>query len=103
MTSLRKDGSVAKVRIRQEHNTHIAFLLTHGFAARTVIRSGLARWLATQQVRVTVISPNANETYFQEECERETITLQQEPKSGGRIAQLFRTYRPYFLDDVLNN
>jgi hypothetical protein len=103
MTSFRKQGSVAEVCIRQERSMHIAFLLTHGFAARTVIRSGLARWLVTQRVRVTVISPNANETYFQEECQRESITLEQEPKSGGRIAQLFRTYRPYFLDNVLNN
>ncbi len=83
--------------------SHIAFMLTHGFMARMVLRSGVARQLIEQGFRVTVISPNADESYFQEECQQEHVTLCQEPQSTGRIADWFRTYRPYLLDDVMGN
>jgi CDP-glycerol glycerophosphotransferase (TagB/SpsB family) len=82
---------------------HIAFLLTHGFAARMMIRSGMARRLIAQGARVTAISPNADEAYFQAECQHEGVALQQEPNGTGRIASWFRTFRPYFLNDVMNN
>ena len=82
---------------------HIAFLFTHGFAARMILRSGIARRLVTHGFRVTVISPNADEAYFQRECQHEQVDLYQEPLSTGRIADWFRTYRSYFLDDVMEN
>jgi hypothetical protein len=84
-------------------DTNIAVLLTNGFAARTMIRSGVARLLIAAGARVTAISPNANEDYFWEECHAQGIALQQEPKNGGRSAELFRAYRPYLLDGVLGN
>ena len=82
---------------------HIAFVLTYGFMARMVLRSGVARRLIEQGFRVTMISPNADELYFQKECEQEHVALCQAPQSTGRIADWFRTYRPYLLDDVMNN
>jgi hypothetical protein len=103
MSPLDNVDSVAEAPIRQKCDTHIAVLLNDGFAARTVIRSGVARWLIAAGARVTVISPNADETYFQQECQREGVALHQDPKRGDRIAQRFRVYRPYFLDDVMNN
>jgi hypothetical protein len=86
-----------------KRDTHIVFLLTQGFSARTVIRSGLAHLLVTQGAQVTVVSRNANEIYFQQECHTEGLQLKQEPKCGGRVAYRFRAYRPYLLDDVMNN
>ena len=103
MRSLTEIDSVDEADTRQKRDTHIAFLLTHGFSARAVIRSGLAGRLSAQKARVTVISANANEAYFQRECGTEGLALAQEPKSGGRFAWRFRLYRPYLLDDVLNN
>jgi CDP-glycerol glycerophosphotransferase (TagB/SpsB family) len=82
---------------------HIVFLFTHGFAARMILRSGIARRLVAHGIRVTVISPNADEAYFQRECQQEQVALEQEPQSTGRIADWFRTYRSYFLDDVMEN
>jgi CDP-glycerol glycerophosphotransferase (TagB/SpsB family) len=82
---------------------HIAFLLPHGFAARMVIRGGVAQRLILRGAHVTVISPNADEAYFQRECESEGIALQQEPGGTGRIALWFRLYRPYLLEDVFKN
>jgi hypothetical protein len=95
-------GSLATF-IRQKQGTHIAFLITHGFAARMMIRSGVAKKLTLRGVRVTVITPNADELYLQQECQQEGVAVIQEPKSAKRIAHWFRAYRPYLLDDVMNN
>jgi len=57
--------------IRQKQDTHIVFLITHGFAARMMIRSGVAQKLTLQGACVTVITPNADELYLQQECSRQ--------------------------------
>ncbi len=81
----------------------IAFLFTHGFAARMVLRSGIARNLISQGLQVLAISPNADEPYFQQECQEEGVILYQAPQIDSRIAERCRTFRAYFLDDVMNN
>jgi hypothetical protein len=81
----------------------IAFLFTHGFAARMVLRSGVARRLVDQGAQVVVISPNADEPYFQQECRAEQVALRREPCKIGLVAHWFRANRPYLLDDVMNN
>jgi hypothetical protein len=82
---------------------HVAFLYENGFGARMMLRSGLSKNLVARGARVTAISPNANEGYFQEECQENGISLEQEPQGYSRIAELFRSYRPYLLDDVMGN
>jgi hypothetical protein len=89
--------------MQQGGDVHIVFLLAHGFAARIVLRSGLAKQLTAKKARVTVISPNADEPYFQQECQIENVAVRQEPKSAQRMAYLFRAYRHYLLDDVMSN
>jgi hypothetical protein len=79
---------------------HIAFLLTQGFSARTMLRTGLPSRLKKFGARITVISPNADEDYFQKECVLENLELRQAAKPRAGIASRFRTYRPYFLDDI---
>jgi hypothetical protein len=82
---------------------HIVFLITYGFAARMMIRSGLTGRLSKEGARITVVTPNADESYFQQECQAEDITVRQQPSGAGRIALWFRVYRSYLLDDVMNN
>jgi CDP-glycerol glycerophosphotransferase (TagB/SpsB family) len=98
-----KNDLVVETRPQEGYDGHIVFLLTHGFAARMMIRSGMTRRLIAQGARVTAISPNADEAYFQAECQHEGVALQQAPNGTGRIASWFRTFRPYFLNDVMNN
>ena len=95
------ETTLRDVRATREQG-HIAFLLSHGFMARMVLRSGVARQLVEQGIRVTAISPNADEKYFQDECRQEGVTLCQ-VQSTGRIADWFRAYRPYLLDDIMGN
>jgi hypothetical protein len=82
---------------------HIAFLVTDGFAARMMLRAGVPNRLIAAGTQVTAISPNADEAYFQRECQQERINLEQAPRIGSRFAYRFRAYRQYFLDDVMNN
>jgi hypothetical protein len=82
---------------------HITFHLPDGFAARMTLRAGVAERLVGQGARVTLVSPNADESYFQQECREAGATLIQAPKTSGRMAYWFRTYRPYLLSDVMNN
>lgn len=82
---------------------HIAFHFSHGFAARMILRAGVARRLIDRGARVTVISPNSEETYFQRECEQAGVNLEKEASGIGRVAGWFRAYRPYLLDDVMRN
>jgi CDP-Glycerol:Poly(glycerophosphate) glycerophosphotransferase len=82
---------------------HIAFYFDHGFAARTTLRAGVAQRLISRGASVTIVSPNADESYFQQECREAGAALVQAPKSTGRMAYWFRIYRPYLLGDVMNN
>jgi CDP-glycerol glycerophosphotransferase (TagB/SpsB family) len=92
-----------ETRHERERDVHLAFLLTHGFGARTLLRSGVTKRLIEQGIRITIISPNADESYFQQECREQGVILKPEFRSTGRIADWFRAYRPYLLDDVMNN
>jgi CDP-Glycerol:Poly(glycerophosphate) glycerophosphotransferase len=68
-----------------------------------ILRAGVAQRLVSRGARVTVVSPNADETYFQQECREAGATLIQEPKIIGRMADWFRRYRPYLMGNVMNN
>ena len=90
----------------EDKKKHIAFLVTHGFSARSVLRSGIAKSLVSRGLKVSIISPNADELYFQQECHEEGVVPELAPSITGiegRFADWCRAYRPYFLDDVVNN
>jgi CDP-glycerol glycerophosphotransferase (TagB/SpsB family) len=104
-SSMKRDsiGGLSSNGIRLQHGLHIAFLLTHGFSARMIIRSGIAKRILNQGIGVTAIAPNAEEAYFQEECHAEGIMLQQAPSITDRLGRRLKAYRAYFLADVMNN
>lgn len=81
----------------------IACCVWDGFGARSFIKSGVAGKLVGRGASVTVISPNADEAYFQQECREEGISLRQDPEEKGSTALRFRRYRPYILDNVEGN
>jgi hypothetical protein len=82
---------------------HIAFYFLHGFAARMILRAGVAERLVGAGAHVSVISPNAHEAYFQEECRQTGVVLTQEPTVAGRTAYWFRRYRAYLMGNVMSN
>ena len=84
-------------------NARIACLISDGFEARLVIKSGVAKMLAAHGASVTVISPNADEPYFQKECGEDGLLLQQDPDDREKASIRFRRYRSYFLDDLSRN
>jgi hypothetical protein len=100
LSSFAKTGSAAHA---WENGPHIVFLITQGFAARMMLRAGVPDKLITEGARITVISPNADEDYFKNECQVENFSLSQTPPIRNRVAWRFRAYRPYFLDNVDQN
>ncbi len=82
---------------------HIACLVSDGFAARLLLKSGVARESIARGASVTVIAPNAAEPYFLRECAEHGVALLQAPQTNTRTAQRFRRYRPYFLNDIMGN
>ena len=82
---------VGESKPAKKKSEHIVFLLTHGFAARMVLRTNLVRKLIAEGIKITVISPNADEEYFQNECRQEGVELTKDPSNGKtRIANWFR-------------
>ena len=91
-------SSFAKARSAvsdRETGGHIVFLITQGFAARMMLRAGVPGKLIAEGARITVISPNADEDYFKNECQVENFSLSQTPLIRNRVAGHFRAYRPY--------
>jgi len=96
-------GQMCQTVTEDHFPKHIVVFLPHGFAARMVIRSGVAERIIRAGVKITVISANADEPYFQKECEKEGVACLKDKMDVGRMAEWFRVHRSYFLDDVLNN
>jgi hypothetical protein len=98
------DASILQRNILEpKRDLHIAFVVTTGFAARMMLRTGITSTLRSRGAQVTVISPNADEAYFQQECDVARINLRQSAIFPLHWANRFRSYRSYFMDDVLNN
>jgi len=81
----------------------IVFVVTSGFAARMMLRTGITTRLKAAGADISVISPNAHEEYFKQECEDDGVKAIQSVKLSSRVAGWFRSHRVYFVDDVLGN
>src|SRR5262249_42525823 len=90
-SSLRSTDSIFQWNIveRKTRELHIVFLVTTGFAARMMLRTGITNRLRAEGAEVTVISPNADEPYCQEECKAQGMNLRQSPRFPLRIANRF--------------
>ncbi|MDX1964578.1 MAG: hypothetical protein SFX18_15610 [Pirellulales bacterium] len=75
----------------------ILFNITHGFQARMLLRSQIAENLLAAGVELVVVSPNAEEVYFQQEFAHPQITLIKTPLKSSRLENYLTTLRQYFL------
>lgn len=89
--------------LRANKKKHVVFLVSNGFGSRMILRSGVAKKVLDSGLNVSIISVNANEPYFQKECEEEGVNLLLDPQGEAKWALRFRVYRPYFLDNVMGN
>ena len=80
----------------------ICYIVSHGFAARMVLQTGLLKRLRAEGKTVSLITPDANDANLKLACESEGITLHEfknsQPRSGN-----YNRMRKYFLEDIKNN
>lgn len=71
--------------------------ITHGFQARMLLRSEIARELLASGAELIVCSPNVNEEYFQEEFDHPQITLVAMPGGQSKLERRLSLIRQYAL------
>ena len=81
----------------------IAYIVSHGFAARMVTQTNLLGLLVKKGKKVALICPDKNDPNLVEYCSREKVKLAEfNPKSTFWTAQYSDT-RKYFLEDINSN
>lgn len=80
----------------------ICYIVSHGFAARMVLQTGLLKRLRAEGQNVALITPDANDENLKLACGSEGIMLHEfretKPRSGN-----YNRMRKYFLEDIKNN
>lgn len=81
----------------------IAYIVSHGFAARMVTQTNLLGLLVKEGKKVALICPDKNDVNLKYYCENECVLLYEfNPKSTFWTAQ-YSEIRKYFLEDIDNN
>ena len=71
--------------------------ITHGFQARMLLRSGIEKHLADNGADIVVVSPNADEPYFKEECQKLGFAVESIDPHHSIAEKLISNTRSYFL------
>jgi len=81
----------------------ICYIVSHGFAARMVLQTGLLKRLVQGGKRVAIITPDADDPNIKAECEASNIELYEYTGSGKRWSSQYLRMRKYFLEDIESN
>lgn len=81
----------------------VCTIVSHGFAARTVLHTDVIPRLRQKGLRVAVVSPNAHETHFAELCERVGAEAHLAPATNRKWQIPYTPLRRYLLEDVRRN
>lgn len=81
----------------------IAYIVSHGFAARMVTQTNLLGLLVKEGKKVALICPDKNDENLQKYCQKEGVELYEfNPRSQFWSAQ-YVELRKYFLEDIDTN
>ena len=83
--------------------TDICFVISHGFAARTILHTQVLPLLTQQNLSVAVITPNATEESMQRLANEHGFHLEQLPDFQNRRALFYGAIRPYLYENVHKN
>jgi hypothetical protein len=81
----------------------IAYIVSHGFAARMVMQTGLLRGLIQKGHKVALISPDANDANLKKYCDEHQITLIEYKSQSTRWSGWYMEKRKYFLENIEEN
>ena len=81
----------------------IAYIVSHGFAARMVMQTNLLGQLVESGKKVALIAPDRTDTNLMQYCEKSGVSLHEfDPKSTFWTNQ-YTESRKYFLENISNN
>lgn len=81
----------------------IAYIVSHGFAARMIMQTGLLRRLVQKGQNVALISPDANDTNLKKYCDEHHVKLIEYKSQNPRWSGLYMEKRKYFLENIEEN
>lgn len=85
-----------------DNQIDICYIVSHGFAARMVLQTGLLKRLRAEGKSVALVTPDANDKNLKLACESEGILLYEFRSSKPRSSN-YNRMRKYFLEDIKNN
>lgn len=86
-----------------DNKTDICYIVSHGFAARMVLQTGLLERLVLRGKRVALITPDKSDKNLVSYCEQQGFQLYEFQAPKGLFSINYMNMRKYFLEDVRNN
>lgn len=83
--------------------TDICYIVSHGFAARMVLQTGLLERLVKNGKRVALIAPDKTDKNLVSYCAQQGFQLYEFRAPRGVFETNYMNMRKYFLEDVRNN
>lgn len=83
--------------------TDIAYIVSHGFAARMVMQTNLLGKLVQNGKSVALICPDKNDPNLKEYCSENKIAIYEFSESGKLSSQKYMFKRKYYLEDMKSN
>lgn len=83
--------------------TDIAYIVSHGFAARMVMQTNLLGKLVQNGNTVAIICPDKNDPNLKAYCLENNISIYEFSESGKLSNQKYMFKRKYFLEDIKSN
>ncbi len=84
-------------------NYDIAYIVSHGFAARMVTQTNLLGKLVKRGNKVALISPDKNDPNLKDYCQQHGVSLYEFNESGKLSNQHYIFKRKYYLEDLRSN
>lgn len=81
----------------------ICYIVSHGFAARMIMQTDLLGGLTRSGVKVSIISPDSNDSVLMEYCNQFDIDLYSFHSKKWIWRSNYMLYRSYFLEDIKAN
>jgi hypothetical protein len=81
----------------------VCYIVSHGFAARMIMQTDLLSVLSKKGLKVSLISPDANDPVLVEYCKEHSIDLYSFRSKKWIWKSNYVLYRTYFLEDIKAN
>jgi hypothetical protein len=81
----------------------IAYIVSHGFAARMVMQTDLLKKLSQKGQNIALVSPDANDANLKKYCDEHHIKLIEYKTQNLRWSGFYMEKRKYFLENIEEN